>query len=285
MSFNIGIDGVGRETKNMYVGVDGVSRKVLSGYIGVDGVARPFLGGYYQPENNERVLNLSEGQYLYSQDPAQRRIMAPGRYKISIESGSYRSSVNEVVVKEPFYMVAFCKAGSVAKDNGFDGIGTIFGGRAGTDAGTRGYTPAFNAGALYGCILHFVPYNGTFPNNYLYCFHISEQRQGTYGGGAGGRGARLRSSIGNTYINYTGGTGVSGAGGTGGTGGTGTKTGQPGSGNDGNPGNPGNGIGAGVNSKGSAAWFNGTQWNNLSVAVIISGAYTHITVEYLGENN
>ena len=63
--FNLGVDGIARKGKQIYVGVDGIARKVKKAYIGVEGVARMFLSGEY---STAVVSNgkLPEGYKFYN---------------------------------------------------------------------------------------------------------------------------------------------------------------------------------------------------------------------------
>ena len=289
----IGVDGVAREVKEMYIGVDGVAHKVKTGFIGVDGVARVFFGGYYQPAINEVVLTMNSGA-TFAPDTK----YAPGTYEIQIagapNTNSGYSTQNcftiQTTMTEIFQIVAVTSTD--ATDSFLQGLGissaagTIFGGRGGKSAGISGgsVTP-WQQGCLTwgGACCHFLPIDGVFGTNYLRCFHCGAPASGVYGGagayggGAGGRGARTYNAATGGYFNSTGATGISGAGGSGGAGGNGTTSGNPGTGDAGRPGNSGSGIGAGTATVGGVAWFDGSTWRAPSRSSNASGtAYINI---------
>lgn len=298
MSYLIGINGVAREVKDMFVGVNGVARRVTAGYIGLNGKSRLFFGGMYQPTVGEVIVNLTK-EHTFADDT----VFVKGRYKVEIAGAVYSgfSSSNkftqETVMTEPFKIVACCSDPDGAIALGITSAsGTIFGGRGGFSSGINisgdSHKMMFQQGSLClgGCACHFMPRDGVFGTNYLRCFHVARGGDGTfggggaYGGGAGGRGSRTYTRIGSSgvYVNGTGGSGIAGAGGVGGTGGYGTINGGTGTGSAGNPGNSGSGIGYGSASNGGRAYFDGTSWS-IGVGIISTTARDpYLKVTYLG---
>lgn len=251
------------------------------------------VNSYKEIKRDKVIVDLTAGQGYNG------GIFRPGRYKIDIAgapgAANYdngKNSFSQIVsIDKMFSIVAVCDAPKYATNElGITSApNTVFGGAGGRSAGFRqpGTFVELEQGSLTsgGAACHFVPVGGTFGADYYKCFQCGAPASdvyggsGAYGGGAGGRGARVAFS--GKYINQSGITGKVGAGGAGGIGGNGTISGNPGTGSAGKPGAPGVGIGAGTPVLGGVAYYDGEKWITPTRTQNTTGS-AYIKVTFLG---
>lgn len=158
-----------------------------------------------------------------------------------------------------------------------------------------------NGGSSYGYIstgagscMHIMPVSGTFGTNYFYAFHTTSSAAGSIGigacggsgssyGGSGSGGVRINPLSQGSLTGYSGGGTPYGNGGA--------KVTQSGAGYTSGKNGTGIGHGFGVTStlddigtyaQGSAAWFDGSRWVDITTRTSKNGEQGRIYLKYLG---